>query len=368
MEAWHKVYRGSSYEIGRMAAERLIQLGSAQRMVFLDEYLGREDEARMKALFKEFCPGINEEIEGFADVLKVPSNQILYYMLSYLKCGCSTAVVLPAKTADNHTYLMRNYEFNDRDEANLLLTTAADSRYAHIGTAIIEFGRTEGMNEHGLAVGHSSTGVPPVGVGEFFRKPAITGLQFWAVVRSVLENCRTVEEAIDWTKHMPIAYNLNMTLADRSGHGALLETFDGRKAVRRSEGEPQAQYLCATNHIHLDELKMMEPVAVKHSAVRYRTANEFFEKHRTVSAEQIKEHFSRRYPQGPICHYYDEYFGTTKSMLFDATAGILHMCFGSPALGNQWHQFRISDTAEAEYSYRIEKEHPDKDFMTIIGI
>ncbi|GMQ56246.1 hypothetical protein AN1V17_06390 [Vallitalea sediminicola] len=59
----------------------------------------------------------------------------------------------------------------------------------------MQFGRSEGINECGLMVGQTSCGMP-VGNMEMMRKPAISGLQFWAVIRSLLENCKDVDEAL----------------------------------------------------------------------------------------------------------------------------------------------------------------------------
>ncbi len=63
----------------------------------------------------------------------------------------------------------------------------------------------------------------------WFEKPAIVGLQFWAVIRYLLENCKDVDEALEYLKDMPIAYNINLLLADKSGNIALVETLDGKK-------------------------------------------------------------------------------------------------------------------------------------------
>ena len=41
------------------------------------------------------------------------------------------------------------------------------------------------------------------------KKPKVIGLQFWAVVRTLLENCKNVKEALDTLYDMPIACNIN---------------------------------------------------------------------------------------------------------------------------------------------------------------
>ena len=49
----------------------------------------------------------------------------------------------------------------------------------------MQFGRGEGMNECGLAISQSACGRP---VNDYQGgKPKVIGLQFWAVVRTLLE-------------------------------------------------------------------------------------------------------------------------------------------------------------------------------------
>jgi predicted choloylglycine hydrolase len=182
----------------------------------------------MLRLFDEFCPGLNDEIEGFAEELKIPSAEVFYYAMTYLRPGCSQMAVLPSLTENGHTLLARNYDFNDAVDDLTLYTTRIEGKYAHIGSSVVQFGRLDGLNEHGLAVSQTSAGLP-VGNFEFAAKPAIIGLQFWAVIRSVLENCRNVEEAIQWTKEMPIAYNINLMAADPAGRAAQSKASTGKK-------------------------------------------------------------------------------------------------------------------------------------------
>ena len=228
-QAYHVLLEGSNYEVGRILGS-ICKKNPAHlnAMRTKEAFLNKNEEIQMYQIFDEFCPGLNEEIQGFADEASTPAIQVLYYAMTYLRPGCSQMAVLPSKTKNGHTILARNYEFGDKMEEMILSTTRINGRYAHIGSSMIQFGRGDGMNEHGLAVSQTSAGLP-VGNFEFAAKPAITGLQFWAVIRSVMENCKNVEEAIQWTKQMPIAYNMNMMVADPSGEAALIETFQRRE-------------------------------------------------------------------------------------------------------------------------------------------
>lgn len=49
---------------------------------------------------------------------------------------------------------------------------------------------------------------------------------------------------------------------------------------------------------------------------------------------------SLSYPNGLCCHYYNEFFGTLRSMIFDVTEQTIEMTFGSPQTNN-WHIFSV---------------------------
>jgi predicted choloylglycine hydrolase len=229
----------------------------------------------------------------------------------------------------------------------------------------MQFGRGDGMNEMGLVVSQTSTGMP---VGNFnsARKPAIVGLQFWAVIRSVLENCKNVDEAIKLSMEMPIAYNINMLVADRDGNAALIESFDGEKAVKKIDAGTKENFICSTNHIHLEELKHHDPKSMRNSLYRYELINNTLNSKEKVSVDDLKALLSNKYPEGLCCHYYDDFFGTLRGMIFDLNEGKIEVCFGSTAL-NEWHTFTMNDTDEHnEYDVQIEKEKCPADFFEFI--
>lgn len=351
---------GTSYEIGqqlgRIAAaapglsalhtQRLDGFGPAQ-----------VDEARR--MFARWCPGLNEELDGFADALGAGPEQVFYRAMTYLVPRCSHAALLPDVTADGKPLLARNYEFSDEAEDFCLVRTAVEGKHIHMGTSVLQFGRDDGFNEHGLAVTISSCGFP-VGPLPYMRAPKLKGLQFWAVVRALLENCRDVDEALAYLEGMPIAFNVNLMVLDKGGHAALVETLDGRTAVKRiGPGIPE-RMLWATNHAVLPELASVEPQVMAHSARRYDYIGGQLAGRTGVTREELKAMLLSKYPQGLCCHFYEEYFGTNKSMLLSPADGTVELCWGGRA-ENGWRTYHIgrplesgSRTAELE----LEKAAP----------
>ncbi|SCY46200.1 C45 family autoproteolytic acyltransferase/hydolase [Alkaliphilus peptidifermentans] len=359
MEQLKMYYReliGSNYEVGKQLGEYFKQVPAfIQNQIAGDFQLTNEEEKSMRALFDTYCPGINEELAGYSEALGIDLKKTIYYAMTYLRPGCSQMALLPSKTEKGHVLLARNYEFNEAFEDNTFCLTKIQGRYAHIGSTIALFGRTDGMNEWGLGVSQSSAGLPVANI-KYARKPAIVGLQFWAVIRALLENCKDVDEAIDYVKDMPIAYNINLIVADRKGKATLIETLEGRKAFKSIDSTAEEQYLHSTNHMHLEELKAIEPKSMRHSVVRYKLIKNTLDTKKQVTKDDIKTLLSTEYPKGLCCHYYEEFFGTLRGIIFDLTEGKAEVCFGSTAL-NKWHSFSLDHKEKyKEYLVNVKRE------------
>jgi predicted choloylglycine hydrolase len=89
---------GNSYEIGRTLGNIYGSIpGFVEGFRLKEGNLSKHDEEQMLQMFDEFCPGINEEVSGFADAVKIPASQVLYYMSTYLRPGCSQMALLPSR-------------------------------------------------------------------------------------------------------------------------------------------------------------------------------------------------------------------------------------------------------------------------------
>lgn len=356
---------GSSYEAGRLLGSRLASVpGLKKRFSSGFPGFGLTQFNQASHCFRRWCPGLTQELAGFADALGCAPEQVLYYGMTWLTPRCSHLALLPSMTASGHPMAARNYEFNDEAEDFTVIKTRITGKYTHIGTSALGSGRDDGINEMGLTVTLSSSGFP-VGPLPEMRRPAVAGLQFWAVVRTLLENCRDVKEALSMLKDMPVAYNLNLIVLDREGHCALVETLDGRMAVKTIDRDSGEQALYATNHPVLEELIPYEPQAFVHSIRRYDNITAFLERHRQgITAGQLKTFFLTPYPEGLSCSYYSQFFGTTKTMVLDPVQGSLSLCWGGRP-ENGWHDFSFSDPFPQETaSIEIQNQTADPSIFT----
>lgn len=334
--------KGSSYEIGRTLG-RLISPVLPLKKAYTAGFdgFGSQEIREAEKLFGDWCPGLSEELFGFADELKVSKEKVIYYAMTYLRPNCSHLALLPSKTANGHPLLARNYEFSEKAEDFMLIKTAVNGKYTHMGTSVLSFGRDEGFNEHGLAITMSSCGFP-VGAQKGMRRPVVKGLMFWAVIRTLLENCQNTEEAQVFLKDMPIAYNMNLILLDKAGNGALVETLDGKIESVKLDALSELPYIHAENHPVLDRFISIEPEAMAHSLVRHEFIKNTMENGDLVTEDLLKDMLLTHYPDGLCCHYYDDFFGTTKSMIIDPLDGTIQLCWGGRK-ENGWHSYRLTD-------------------------
>lgn len=360
----HTVLKGSAYKVGQMQGERV--KAAPGFAAFMQSGQGAFSETEFRTVrdtFDRFCPGLNEEIQGLAEGLGVPPEHVVYYAQTYLRQGhCSHMAVLPGLTASGHVLLGRSYEFNDTMDDLQLCTTHVAGKYAHVGFSSLLLGRLDGLNEHGLAV-TMSAGVLPVGTAPGLRPPIQDGLQFWALIRTVLETCRTVDEALDWIECVPCAGNPILIVADRDGHAALVEIFGPHHAVRRIDGDNSEGYVCAANHYTMPETRQQDPKMATHSYVRKTTIEtRMAGVAPELTPETLKGILSDPYPKGVCCHYYGQGFGTLHSMVFDLTAGQVDVCFGSP-VANDWHRFDLAKPAAAgKYPVTLPQEQAKEAF------
>lgn len=359
-----KNLQGSSYEVGvQIGNWALTKPDLLQTMLLPPKTYPQNKMTEIKKLLDEYCSGINEEIHGFADTVGVSVEQVIFYAMTYLERGCSLMAALPGKTKNGHTLLARNYDFNDSIEEMCFAYTEIKGKYRHIGSTLNLFGRCDGMNEHGLAACKASNGLP-VGNFEGGQKAGVTGFSFWIVIRSILENCKNVKEAIDWTMNAPIGYNISLMVADKDNHIALLQCIDGHKAYRILGEESAETYLSVTNHTVLEEIKPYEKMVIDSSVIRNNRITELFQNNDKVSKNALKQLLSLSYPNGLCCHYYDEFFGTLRSMIFDVTEQTIEMTFGSPQT-NDWHTFSVKPLDEKELRVLLPQEKASADFYKI---
>jgi predicted choloylglycine hydrolase len=317
---------GDSRGIGRQMA-RFALSANPESATALRAKTGPVPDAILRS-FDEACPGVVEEQEGFAEGLGIPRGETAFLACSALKgANCSQAAVRPRAASSGHCLVMRSYEWRpDEDDLTLCVTRKA-GRYAHLGCSVWGSGRMDGMNERGLSVtmsGGMAAGLP----NEWHYRD---GLNFWVVIRGMLENCADAREALDFLSAHVSAGNHIFILADPSGAMVLAEIGHGKLYARpAAEGE---DFLVATNHFVQAEPAALNKIdfIMKGSPLRKSNLEAALrEAGHSVDEELLAKLLTAKVPLGCFGPWYSQGFGTLWASIFDLEARKATYWFGAP--------------------------------------
>ena len=174
----HEIEKGTAYEVGkkqgeilkkneemRARIERTIssflsQLGASKDGRPDPKTIGFQDFEELQGFFEEYCPGLNEEMQGFSDGIGVEIGEVPFYGATYhVPKNCSQVAVLSSVTNDKHVYVGKSYEWTHTEEDLRLCTTKVKGKAKHIGFSTFLFGRADGLNEHGVSVTFTGGGI-----------------------------------------------------------------------------------------------------------------------------------------------------------------------------------------------------------------
>jgi len=352
----HVVLKGSAYEVGQQQAN-LIQGTSLGANYICAEPTTSDDSfgvpfTTLQKQYESFCPGINEEVQGFADGMGVPVEQIKFYTDSLCNPpNCAHMVALPPITTNGHTLVGRSYEWTHTESELRLCSTAIDGKFTTLGFSVLLFGRWDGMNSAGLSV--TSSAGTGAGMPETWSKTK--GFNSWFVIRVILERCPTVNEALEILKEAPVDY-VNLIIAEKSERAAKVEVAGKRRSLVEIHPDSPQKYLIATNHYTLPEMGDLNTFdgALSHSQPRYQAIDASLQQDMPcITKETLRSVLSRPFPKGCFCPYYHYFLGTLWSEIFDLTTGQAEICFGSPGF-NPWHTFDLdSEIGDRKFAIKF---------------
>lgn len=213
---------GSHYEMGRQTAA-LLKLNEHSLPTPTEERL--QFARACEAAVREYAPWLLDEIRGVASVDGVDSAfvQVLPLTLG-ADSGCSVVAVSGRHTRDGRPLFARNYDFlASFSQHSSLYRTRPEGHLAHIGCSDHWVGRHDGLNEAGLAIGHS-------GPWPRKRRP---GFAFTLAIRAVLDSCRTAAEAQTFLERIPHLQNTAFLVADAAGEIAAIDASPEKVVTTR---------------------------------------------------------------------------------------------------------------------------------------
>jgi predicted choloylglycine hydrolase len=220
--------RGAPYKIGqhqgRVFATSRRGLNFRRSKVGLPSWFDMHAEERF---YTKFAPAILEEIAGIANALDTSLERACLFFgnggLRPRLGGCSAVMSASA--------FARNYDFQPQNYGARLALVQPTGSYASIGFSELLTGRLDGMNEHGLSVALHLVG-----------RRRLPGMSCVLMIRIVLDQCSTTDEAVEMFRRLPHAVAYNYSILDASGRAAVVEAMPGAFYARRGSA------LACTNH------------------------------------------------------------------------------------------------------------------------
>lgn len=215
------------------------------------------NEVEASELFTKFFPQMLEELQGLADALDWTIADAfrefggLY--AEYERSGCSILT--------GPDFMIRNYDADPAYyEGRYMIYKPTDGGYATIGPSMQITGRTDGMNEKGLAMGYNFIN----------RRGLADGFLCNMIGRMILETCANVEEAIVLLKAIPHRISFSYVLIDPSGASYVVEATPRRVAARRSTiSTNHFEVLVEENRYRMeDSIRRQEKLAVSEKHIK----------------------------------------------------------------------------------------------------
>jgi len=247
-----------------------------------------------KVMAKHF-PDLLEEIQGLAEGARLPYNSILletaFPFTANASSKCTIISAFGPTTTDRIPIVGRNYDFLlDFKKCNQLrIATRKNNKLSFVGGTITILGVEEGLNSAGLFVGDAGW-EPKV-------LPSSRGLSSRQVMQLVLENCASVDTAVDLIRQTPKFANNAGTcylLADKK-EAVIMEMGLTKSCLRKSE----EGVLVASNAFLTPIAEEMKPPELT-ASTRYDFATKYLHENKgKVNNQFIRELLSDH--SIPIC-------------------------------------------------------------------
>lgn len=276
----------------------------------------------------EHAPSLLEEMNAMVEAGGYDDTHLKVFELAlapYPEWGCSIFAVSGEHTSTGKTIFARNYDWEWWSHDLLtLFRTYPKGALASMSLTDLLVGRYGGINEAGLAIG--LTAIP----GSRRDHP---GVMLHLATRWILENCRTVKDAIAYMQKIPHVRGNNYLVADLHGETALIQACPEKVEVVR----PVDGLVAATNHFQTPDMQAVEDAAYipVSSPRRLEIINGWFKKRRgKIDSVQAQGVLKGTTDSGAgVCQDFvsnDVRFSTIWAWTYEAGEGAMQIADGLP--------------------------------------
>ena len=315
---YHPRLKGSHYEMGKHYGDLLYKTGENLSSVIKLNGEQKLFGERCFPLYENYLKDIMGEVKGFADGLHQKYEDVAYWLFN-IYCneeehGCTIFAI----KNKNNLYLARNMdmfpEYKKTSESVLYRVNNKNTFLAH-STAMISL--EDGINEYGLCTALTFLLSKKI-------KPGING---GFIVRKILEECKTTEEAVEMIKTLPISSSHNIVIADRNGNMAVVECTSEEISIRYDK-----DYVIATNHFISNNMIKYNNNEINwyYTNDRYNTIDNCLKNSSNIDFEECKKIISGKY--GFVCQFEKKLnFDTIWSCVYDLNSLYSEICEGNPS-------------------------------------
>lgn len=273
-------------------------------------------------IYEKYFSEILEEIRGIADGQEIAYQDLLTFLLSMYCFEFNNHCTCIAFKNDECTIFGRNSDFLvSLEKLYMNCLYDLDESFAFNGNTTAFVQMEDGMNECGLAVGLTFV----------YPKVREYGFNAGMLVRYILENYQTTQDAIKFLKSVPIASQQTITLLDAKGEMAVVEC--NPYIVKVLQPTLDCNYVVATNDFHSQEMKEYcnPDIDDWYSEKRYHVANHALNsKKEELSLEIAQNILAGQY--GFMCQYNRKHDADTVwSVVYDTKNKRIYRVEGNPS-------------------------------------
>ncbi|HUU78882.1 MAG TPA: C45 family peptidase [candidate division Zixibacteria bacterium] len=220
---------GSYYEIGLSTGKYLIE---EKKKGFPPKFSSEKIEKAKEygKVVSDYFPEILDEFKGMSESSGVDYDTLIAFELSpyRIQPNCLVYAISGKHTTSGFPTLVRNHEWIEEDAKNLrIFNTQPKGKLTSLGFTFHWplASRYGGLNEAGLAISSASANFVNTG----------PGIMLNAVTRYILDNCKSIEEAVEFIETMPKVWGESYLMIDKNNTIVRVESHREKTNVKYSE-------------------------------------------------------------------------------------------------------------------------------------
>lgn len=315
---YHPRLKGTHYEIGKHYGELLYKTGEDLSSIIELNQQQIEFGQKCIPIYEQFLPDIMQEVKGLAKGINQKYEAVAYWLVN-LYCnkedyGCT---VFAVKSNDT-VYFARNMDmFPEYKKTSESVLYRVDGKYTFLAHSTAMISVEDGINEHGLCAALTF----------LLSKKINPGINGGFIIRKVLEECKTVDEAVQLVQTFPISSSHNLVFSDKTGKMAVIECTSTNRNVRYDDC-----FIIATNHFISDNMTCYNSAEHNwyYTNDRYDTILHCLRDTENIDFDECKNIISGKY--GFVCQFEKKlHFNTIWSAVYDLKSLYNEICEGNPS-------------------------------------